>query len=96
VQGCGSLCCEARLIARTRTGLDVLFALFSGPETHETLIERNVSFDTEASSVPDRSVVSVGYRRIQGELKCSVSRLCFVVTHWRKVRHPISQLLIKF
>ena len=83
------------LIARTRTGFDVLFALFRRPETGETLIERNVSFGTEVSSVPDRSVLFVGYHHIQGELKCSVSRLCFVVTQWGKVQHPISQLLIK-
>jgi hypothetical protein len=76
-------------------GFDVLFALFSRPETDETFIERNVSFDIDVLSVPDRSVVFVGYRHMQGKLKCSVSRLCFVVTQWGKVQHPISQLLIK-
>jgi hypothetical protein len=95
VQGCGSLRCEAWLIARTRTGFDVLFALFSRPETDETLIERNVSFDIEVSSIPDRSVVFVGYHHIQGELKCSVPRLCFIVTQWGEVQHPITQILIK-
>ena len=89
MQRCGSLCCEARLIARTRTGFDVLFALFSRPETDETLTERNVSFGIEVSSEPDRSVVFVGYHHIQGELKCSVSRLYFVMTHWGRVQRPI-------